>query len=64
MSKIIYALVIFQSKVLACFLFGLCVIDVPLFSPSQLNNSRRTVQVVKILTINFMFLRSRNYFRH
>jgi hypothetical protein len=46
----------FQSKVLACFLFGLCVIHVPFGSPSQLNTSRRIVQVEKLLTIYFMFL--------
>lgn len=54
----------FQSKMLAYFLFGLCVIYVPFCSPSQLNNSRRIVQVVKLLTMYFMFLITRNSFRH
>jgi len=64
MSQIMYTIVIFQSKVMVFFLFGLCVMRVPFCSPTQPNNSRRIVQVVKLLTIYLMFLRSRNYFRH
>jgi hypothetical protein len=54
---------IFSIKMLACFLFGLCLIHVPFCSHSLLNNCRRIVQVLKPLTRYFMFLRSRNSFR-